>query len=114
MGRESVMISVRTQEGHHEVAAHPIEGGLAVHLATGLVGRQKCYRITHVDSGEAVPGYFRRRKDAVAAMRRILLVTDWTKPREDLSSGIRKPVLAIIHEYRRVEISVVDSEVVAI
>lgn len=63
-----------------ETEAFHLEGGLAVTVDLEEPGR---YGITHVASGRALKGRswrrtFERREDAVAALRRLLTLTDWT------------------------------------
>ena len=104
---KSITIVVSTLDGNLDVVVSPFKDGLGVHLATGLVSG-RLYRVTHLASSLAINGYFVRKRDAIAAMRRILTLTDWTKPRKNIPARVRRSTMAIVADYELADVKIVD------
>ena len=88
---KKAMISLATENGKVEVEAL-VSGEFAVHRRLGQHSRllpphNADWVVTHVRTGRAAPYSFPRQKDAVCAMKELLLLdVDWSLPFRKLNT----------------------------
>lgn len=104
----TIKISCRTHGLlRHEVPVTFVRDGLAVtpELVTGCIFSSDSFRVTHVRSGMAVPGAYRDRRRANAALRALLKLTNWDRPynRFTASKSLTEKVFALVADTAKEE-----------